>query len=243
MAGWVQSLGTTGSSSSATTLVLTVGTITTVPIGDYVFVAVTANGSASTWSMTDSRANTYTLEKQESTTAPFTGIFKTQVASGKQLQTADTITWTTTSQGGRALSAQQYTGLTTGTLDKSNTGTSVANTTATVTASAANANANTIEIAAFGMGGATTTNAASGWNTRAKGVSSGTIREMQPFDRLVSALETASCVQTWATSVTTGSVIVTYQVNAPVTATRQRGVHVHARLPQRLMTQPMVGWR
>lgn len=209
MSGFVQSLGSVGSSSATTTLVLTLPTITTVAVGDYVFVAVQGNNSTS-WSMADSRGNTYTLEKQETTAAPFTGIFKAQVASGKQLVTGDTITWTTASQGGRTMVAGQYTGLSTGTLDQSavNNGTTVS--ALTVTDATANSQANTLCISALGTVGTSTGITCTGFTVEGSVASSGTIHTGALADKVVSAVETTSAAWSWTTAGNAGGALCTY---------------------------------
>lgn len=213
MAGFVQGLGAVGSSSSTTTLVLTI--TASVPVGDYVILVFTANGSSATWSCADSGSNTYAMDIQESATTPFTAIFSAKVTTALT-SGVSTITVTTTSQGGRALTAAQYTGLIAASpKDQTNQNNNATNTTATITASSANGQAYELVIGGFGMGGATTANAASGYTLRAKGASTGTVREAVRFDKIVGAVETSSCVQTWTTSVVSSGVIATYKLLNP----------------------------
>lgn len=209
MPGFVQSLGSVASSSATTTLVLTLPTITTTPVGDYVFVVVQGNASAS-WTMTDSRANTYTLDTQQTTAAPFVGIFKAQIAAGKQLVTGDTITWTTTSQGGRTLNAASYTGLLSGTLNQSGVANGVSASALTVTAAGANSQPDTLVISGVSSIATSTGFAATGYAVRSTVTSSGTIHTGVIGDRLTTAGETSSAAWTWTTAGTNGAAIATY---------------------------------
>lgn len=223
MAGWVQDLGHSGSSATGTTQAITLGT--GVPVGDYVVVVFVCNAAPGASSCADTAGNTYTTAVSETATLPFTFEFVARVTTA--LVSTNTITVTITNTGGgRAMTVAQYTGVVAlSATDQSGALNNVTNTTATATASGANTQAYELVVGGFGMGGATTVNAATGYSLRTKGVSTGTIREAVLFDKIVAAIETSSCVQTWATTVVSTGLIATFKLLNPVTPRLGRPRH------------------
>lgn len=211
--GFVQNLGTAGSSATGTTLAITIGAGVTVKVGDYVIVAWTGGAaSPGTVSCADSGTNTYSIVTNETATLPFSWMFIARVTTA--LQNPNTITVSnTTSVGGRAMSVSQYTGLISASpTDRTKATNFATGTSQTVTNAAANVQDNDLVVAGWLMGNVTTANAASGYTLRGKGASTGTPREAMLFDKVVNAVETSSCNQTWTTSVTSTGLLATFKL-------------------------------
>jgi hypothetical protein len=223
-----------GAVSSATGTSLPFTSLVNVPGGDDVFVLMESNATFGTPSCTDSKNNTYVQVGTTVGTSPFLAVFRARVTN--PIDTNTTITPAqSSSSGGRVSSAIQATGLAppgaSGSTDQTHPDNFIAGTTQTETAPAANAapgmpGPGEFELCAWGMGGATTGNAASGWNAGTKFESTGTVRGGLFFDRTVFAGETASCVQTWTTSVVSSAIIATFPLAGLVIPTRPRAIRM-----------------
>lgn len=212
MSGFVQELGVAGSSATGTSLVVTnSGAATT--IGDDVIVIFTTSAAPGTVSASDSAGNTGVVDEPETVTTPFTYLIRIHQAAS--LANGGTLTISNTStSGGRAATASEYSTLTGSPLDQVGANNTASGTTHTTTAGGANGQASELVICGYGLAGAVTALASTGYTVRTPGVSTGTIRTAVLADKVVSGIETSSGTLTWTTAVASSGVIATYKLSA-----------------------------
>lgn len=223
---FVKEVVAAGSSSAATTLVLTIPAATTVSVGNHLILSAVASAGVIT-GVTDSKGNTWQVDRTQAVDSDA----QTSLASCKvtvSLTTGDTITVTFGGSSHRAASVQEWSGLATSSwFDKPASSGGTAGTAADSTATATLAQA--AELVVGVVGHVSTVTAFTPevlspvWTQRTTAASTTTVRTVRPMTRVVAATTAVSAKATWTTARDWAALVGTYkEAAAPGTGYRHR---------------------
>jgi hypothetical protein len=215
---FVQEVATGGTPSNSTTLVLTLGAVTTT-VGNHL-VLVMASRSGVITSLVDSKNNTWQSDHASAGTGAMQEIRSCKLTSA--LVAADTITITVSgSATGISAVVAEYSGLETSSwLDKQVGATFTTGTSADSGATGTTSQADELLVGMVGHQSSITAFTpevlSPVWNQLSTAASTGSIQQVHPLYRIVSATGAYSTKATWSTSRIYGAAIATYKAAMPV---------------------------